>query len=66
MQKFKLGVAAVTLALLAACGSTDSERALSGAVMGAVVADVLDENVAAGAAVGAAGGALCDDAGLCY
>ncbi|WP_212525359.1 hypothetical protein [Actibacterium sp. MT2.3-13A] len=65
MQNLKLGAAALALALLAACGTTDSERALSGAVMGAVVADVLDESVAAGAAVGAAGGALCDDAGVC-
>jgi len=65
MREIKLGAAALVLALLAACGTTDEERALTGALAGAVVADVLDENVLAGAAVGAAAGALCDEAGVC-
>lgn len=65
MQEIKLGAAALVLALLAACGTTDEERALTGAVAGAVVADVMDANVLAGAAAGAAAGALCDEAGVC-
>lgn len=65
MHTAKLIAAALLVATVAACGDTDTERALSGAAIGAVVADVLDENVVAGAAVGGAAGALCDDAGVC-
>lgn len=62
---FKLVAAGALVASVAACGTTDSERALSGAAIGAVAADLMDENVLAGAGVGAAAGALCNDAGAC-
>ena len=52
-----------TLALcgLAACGSTDVERALTGAAAGAVVAEVTENDPLIGALVGASAGAVCDD-----
>lgn len=65
MHTLKLAAALVAAATLAGCMSTDTERALGGAVAGAVVADVIDAPVATGAAIGAVAGALCDDAGVC-
>ena len=55
---------------LAACGTTDTERALTGAVAGGLLADATDENIVAGAAAGGLVGALsCDfvpNAPNCY
>lgn len=61
MWTSKFLLAGLLAASLAGCGQTDSERALSGAVIGAVAADVLDQNVVAGAAVGALVGTYCDE-----
>ena len=55
---------------LTACGTTDSERALTGAAAGALVAGAADENLVTGAALGGLVGALsCDvapDAPNCF
>ncbi|PRY94577.1 hypothetical protein BCF33_0169 [Hasllibacter halocynthiae] len=53
--------AALCAPLLAACGTNDTERALTGAAGGALAAEVLDENLLTGAAVGGLIGAVsCD------
>lgn len=49
---------------VAACGSTDLERGVSGAAIGAAGAYAVGGSPIAGAVAGGAAGALCDDAGL--
>ena len=51
----------IVLSGVAACGSTDVERALTGAAAGAVAAEVTENDPLVGALVGASAGALCDD-----
>ena len=48
-------------AALAACGTTDLERGVTGAAIGAVVADVTGNSPVVGAAVGGSVGVICDD-----
>lgn len=50
------------LAGLAACGTTDLDRAVSGAAIGASAATVIEANPVTGAAIGAAAGVLVDPA----
>lgn len=52
-----LGVLLVA-ATLAACGTTPTERAATGAAGGAAIAAVTDENVVNGALIGAAAGGI--------
>lgn len=52
-----LGVLAVA-GTLAACGTTDVERAATGAVIGGAVSAATDENIAQGALIGGALGAV--------
>ena len=56
MARTVLGLVLATPLLLAACGDTIGEQALSGAVVGAGVTAVLDGDVGTGAVVGAVGG----------
>lgn len=58
-------LACTALAGLTACGDTDLERGVTGALAGAAVADATGNDVATGAAVGAAAGVVCDDVNLC-
>jgi osmotically inducible lipoprotein OsmB len=57
--------AAASLAGLAACLNTDTERGLAGAAGGAVIADVTGGDALTGAVVGGAAGVFCDDLGVC-
>ncbi|MGR3541204.1 MAG: hypothetical protein ACU0BS_07225 [Hasllibacter sp.] len=60
-MRIKIIAGALAALGLTACGTTDTERALTGAVAGGLVAEVADENVVAGAAAGGLIGALsCD------
>lgn len=52
-----LGVLAVA-AVLSACGTTDVERAATGAAIGGATAALTDGNLAEGALIGAAVGAI--------
>ncbi|MBT0956019.1 hypothetical protein IV417_01350 [Alphaproteobacteria bacterium KMM 3653] len=61
MYKIKWALALCAPLGLAACGDTDVERALSGAVAGAVVADATQNDTVTGALVGAGIGAFSDD-----
>ncbi len=56
MARTVLGLVLATPLLLAACGNTVGEQALSGAVVGAGVTAILDGDVGTGAVVGAVGG----------
>jgi len=57
----KLAIAMIAAALLAGCGTTTSDRALSGAGIGAGVGLLAGPpGVLIGAGIGAAGGALTD------
>ena len=61
MRKTSLAAAALSLLALSACGSTPSDRALSGAGIGAAAGAVIGAPFGApgvGAAVGAAAGGL--------
>lgn len=57
----------LTLALgtLAACGNTDLERGLTGALAGGAAAQATGNDPGTGALVGATAGVFCDDAGIC-
>lgn len=61
MQKLKWAIALSLPLGLAACGDTDVERALTGAVAGAVVADATKNDTVTGALIGAGVGAFSDD-----
>ncbi len=54
-HKLRLGLCALALGGLVACGDSIPEQALLGAGAGAGTALVLDGNVAGGAVIGAAG-----------
>jgi osmotically inducible lipoprotein OsmB len=43
---------------LVACGTTDAERAATGAIIGGAIAAVTDENIVNGALIGGAAGAV--------
>jgi hypothetical protein len=60
MTRYKLSAAtlAALLALLAACGDTQGQRTITGALGGAVAGEVLADDPLAGAAIGGIGGAL--------
>jgi hypothetical protein len=60
----KLGIAAVLLAGLAACGDNLGEQALGGGVVGAGVAAVTGGSIGKGAAIGAAGNVIACQADL--
>ncbi len=65
MRSLRLAaVPAVLLAAAACTNSTDTERAVGGAVIGASAAAILDENIVAGAGIGATAGVLADDVGV--
>lgn len=51
-------LAAVSALLLAGCGETRTQRAVTGAAGGAVAGEVLSGDPLAGAAIGGAAGAL--------
>jgi len=69
MRTFKLTTAVAMIAMLAACGQTTGDRALSGgaigagagALTGAVTGGSVGSGALIGGAIGAAGGALTDD-----
>ena len=61
MQKLTWAMALIVPFGLSACGDTDVERALSGAIAGAVVADATKNDTVTGALVGAGVGAFSDD-----
>lgn len=65
MQIFKVGAILAVATLLAGCeGQTQTERALTGALVGGLLGDATDNNVGTSAAVGAlAGIASCGVAG---
>jgi hypothetical protein len=60
MTRFSFSTASFTalLALLAACGDTQGQRTVTGALGGAVAGEVLADDPLAGAAIGGIGGAL--------
>ena len=60
MTRYELSAAtlAALLALLAACGDTQGQRTITGALGGAVAGEVLADDPLAGAAIGGIGGAL--------
>ncbi|WP_138468847.1 hypothetical protein [Poseidonocella sp. HB161398] len=57
--------AACALTALSACGQSDGERALTGAVMGAAAGQVIAGDAATGALLGGAAGATCRSLGTC-
>lgn len=59
------GVACAALLGLSACGDTDLERGLSGAVIGGVGAEVAGGDAGSGAIMGGLAGVFCDDVGAC-
>ncbi len=50
---------------LTACGQTDAERGLTGAVMGAAAGQVITGDPVTGALLGGAAGATCRSLGTC-
>ncbi len=59
----KTWIIGLALALgLGACGYSDTERGVSGALIGAGVAAATDNDPLVGAAVGGAAGVFCDNA----
>ena len=63
MHKAHLTIGLLALGAMAACGQTDTERGVSGALLGAGAAAATDNDPLVGAALGGTAGVFADDVG---
>jgi hypothetical protein len=66
MRSRKIGLVCAIALALAACGDTDTKRALSGGAIGGVTGAVVGGGATLGIVVGAAAGIFCNDVSPSY